>query len=150
MPCLLKGWIFAILFALPHQCQHMADKRQGCPSPNSCPRVALLCHPGEVQGLFSWVLQLIRGGVSANALMTPGSGFLPATGGDRQGGRREEGGRRKEEGIAPLSMLFNGRWMVGPACIFQAGSLETHNVWSCSPEYGSQVGVGSALLLSCL
>lgn len=43
----------------------------------------LYCCPREVQGLFSRVLQVMRGRASSPSLMAPGSSLPPATGGDQ-------------------------------------------------------------------
>lgn len=49
------------------------------------PGSGLFCCPGKVQGLLSLVLHLVRGMDSSPALMTPGSGISPITGGELGG-----------------------------------------------------------------
>jgi hypothetical protein len=50
---------------------------------------ALPCCPGEVQGLFTWVLQQVKGRASSPVLMTSGPVLPPAIGG--KGWRSREG-----------------------------------------------------------
>lgn len=47
---------------------------------------ALLCFPGEVQGLPFQVLQLVKDRATSHALMSPGPGLLPATDGEGEKG----------------------------------------------------------------
>lgn len=66
-----------------NQWSHVHDFEAGSPT-FLLTGLALLCCPGRVQGLFSWVLQLGAIRDSSPAHMTTGTALLCATGGDGQ------------------------------------------------------------------
>lgn len=63
------------------QLSHSCVLRALLPAPPPNPGSALLCGPGEVQGLLFHMLQLVRDRNSSSALMTLGPALLSAVGG---------------------------------------------------------------------
>ena len=97
---------------------------------------------GWVQDPLSCGVPLVRGKGRSLALMTPGPGLFPARSGEGKGGYLSQ--------IHATTQKIGGR--ASSPMFFYLGttSLTTPSIHRAySPQHGSRLGVGSALLLSC-